>query len=123
MQHVYKCVKPILPVAKTLVFQSTDGGISMRYLEKDYDTWNKDDIGYTQPATGDSGSPYMVKRRGRGGKFRYTFVATVSSYQTFGNQAAGTYMKGRRTQCRENASKLTKEILAWIKHKAGIIDT
>ena len=124
IQHAYKCVKPILPEAKTLVFESSDDGMSMKYMKKDeyYDTWDEDEIGYTQSAIGDSGSPYMIKETGTGGEAQYTFVAIVSGY-FYSDQAAGTYMKGRSTQCREVASKLTKEILLWIKQWAGITPT
>ena len=96
----------------------------MEYLKKnEYDKWDEDEIGYTQPASGDSGSPYMFKNKRRRGVARYTFVAIAASYYQRGKQAAGTYMKGRRTQCRDVTTKLTKEILLWIKQKAGIIHT
>ena len=124
--HVYKCSKPVLPEASTHVFVWDDKRLKMTYtgLIVQYENWDNDEIGYTAPTTGDSGAPYMIHEPDHSGEDRYTFVAVVSHTKTKYNNAphaVGTYMRGE-SQCRTMASKLTPEILDWIKQVDRIVN-
>ena len=109
----------MLPEALTYVFVWDDKQQTMTYTGEivRYERFDSDEIGYTAPYTGDSGSPYMIHEPDPLGQERYTFVAVHSSTKTkYDNfrTAVGIYMRGAN-QCRTFPSKLTADILIWIK--------
>ena len=122
----YKCAKPVLPEALTYVFVWDDNRQTVTYTGEiiQNEKWDNDEIGYTAPFIGDSGSPYMIHEPDYEGEERYTFVAVHYFTKTFyGNAetAVGTYMRGPN-QCRTLASKLTPDVLNWIKQAATSFD-
>ena len=132
-QDVFKCVIPILPRAKTAVF-IRKGKYKLTFDNQiDEDAPRPDgETGYSSHASGDSDAPFMVapsptdpnKPKGDA-ENRYTFVAIVSHRDAINGrnikQPAAIYLTDKYDQCRMISSKMTREILKWIKVRAGII--
>ena len=126
-QNVFKCLKPKLPVARTLVLfiSKDDETLTFEQVVQDYEP-PKHETGYMSVFTGDSGAPCMfsAKEQNSGQLSKadqYAFVAIVVGGLTFNNEAHGSYTKDRKYQCRSIATKLSEDIVAWIKRKANII--
>ena len=54
------------------------------------------------------------------GKEQYTFLAIFSGGLDMEDDALGTYYRSQNLQCTMAATKITAEILDWMKAKAGI---
>lgn len=115
MSEVYKCIQPTIPKADNAVFteESLKGKL-------EWETWYQDDEivemehGYQKTASGDSGSGYFVFQDDEEGHLRATIVAVHSSTKDIFEAHTKT------TKCRGKATKLTDEMIAWIKEKDPI---
>ena len=136
-QHDYKCMRPKLPRAKTIVFHQYESNLErgervLKFEGQFYldDKRPQHETGYTSDYKGDSGAPFMRSKTvfNENGKHhelgvhkKYTFVAVVSHIlKTWDNEAAGSYLMHIENQCRSVATKITENILAWIKQMAQI---
>ena len=119
MQEVVKCVKQDLPLARIARFKYDDMAKAVRdrnlkFLEVLQDPErSKNEDGYYALGPGDSGSGYMVTD-GTGSDERYTFLALVYKFVEVHptvTSARGSY--DTTGECRELATKLTKDIIDW----------
>ena len=118
-------MKNELQSANTLVFvyDKTKGKMMFYGKTEQYgpvgDKW---DVGYTVPTVGDSGSPLIREFKDTKGRSRYTFFAVASYSRDFvrPGDAYGTYYHSQLFQCNSYATKITRDILDWIKERAGI---
>ena len=104
------------------VYDETKGKMKFHGRKEEYGKWDKWDVGYTVPTVGDSGSPLIRAFKGTEGRDRYTFIAIGSQSLDFvePGDAYGTYYHSQPFQCNSHATKITQEILDWIKERAGI---
>ena len=121
---VYKCASTILPQARTAVFTLLKISASNRLIFKEYykDDKNEKDSGFTSAWFGDSGAPYWTMERTRNGE-----LATIVSVHTGQDSQYVKRIKagrmGTNEACDMVVTKITKDILKWIKSTAGIKDT
>ena len=115
VSKIYKCIHPIIPKADNALFikESPNGKLI-------FDSWQQDEEilemehGYQHSSHGDSGNGYFVQRKDSEGRIRSTIVAVNSGGRNIFNPLTKT------TKCRNYATKLTDEIIAWIKEKDQI---
>ena len=115
MSKVYKCIQPTIPKAENAVFteESPNGKL-------EFETWYQDDEivemehRYRNTASGDSGSGYFVSQDDEDGHIRSTIVAVASGSKDIFKAHRKT------TKCTGYATKLTDEMIAWIKEKDPI---
>ena len=118
MQKIFKCIKSIPPRAKNAIFNEIDKEGNLEYdnnVEEDASRPG-DEQGYMSPSYGDSGSPYWMKGRNDAA----TLIAINHGVLTKSNNVKfpkGWYNNDPRLQCRIIATKVTKEILDWIREK------
>ena len=117
-QSAYKCIKPRLPAGRTAIFvQDTEGNIVYKESRKDIRPFNMES-GYMASGAGDSGAPYWKKEvntlNSKNNDFRSTLVAIHTS-----GAGCPIFIKDYFLQCRTMATKITDEILRWIKIKGS----
>ena len=116
LQKIFKCIKSIPPSAKNAIFNEIDKEGNLEYDDEEEDVSRPDDEqGYVSSALGDSGSPYWMKD--------HDGVATLIAIHHGGlgktrlTKAKVWYNNDPRFQCQIIATKVTKEMLDWIKEK------
>ena len=115
-QAAYKCVKVKLPRANTLLFEWDEKLKKMTYTTKTIKDRKRFYLsGYVSTDAGDSGSPLIVDMKDEEGEDIYTFVAVLALGEDFHAQIPGSILTEERYECRNVASKLTPDVLNWIK--------
>ena len=107
----YKCMNPRFPTADIGIFVKTKNGeLELRGMEQEepYVDINNLPKVYWSDATGDSGGPVMRRITDSKGKERLVIVAVI---------AVGweNSIKPQSTKCISEVSKLTDEVVKWIK--------
>ena len=120
-QVYYKCIQAKLSGAHFSIFEdkNTDSeDIDERNIEfknNEQDTISGDTAGYIQNAAGDSGGPYWTYDTMLDKKMRAIVVAI---YNDGADRLSVSVDKSLK--CRMTATKITKDILVWIKETSGI---
>ena len=124
MKQINKCIKTVLPRASTHIFSQDERTGELRFENKvvQDEEW-RDGSGYVTTYYGDSGMPYWRTELTDWG--RAVLISLVSSI--VGRKYAGRYKRPRTTFdtdpkyiCRNKASKVTEDVVLWVKQKAGI---
>ena len=130
MQQINKCIKTVLPRSSTHIFSQDERTGELRFENKVVqDEERRDASGYVITHYGDSGMPYWrsAKQFARtiANWGRAVLISIVSS--SVGPKFDGQYMRPRATYntnpkyiCRGKASKVTEDVVLWVKQKAGI---
>ena len=125
LQYIYKCIESIIPRASTFSFFAIRHPLrdKNRVYEKleyegvsDQDDENRLGSQHVTTFYGDSGSPYWKYDTSN----RAVVVSIVSSQVGPKYGPRTTLMENPKMLCNEKATKLTEEIVLWIKEKAGI---
>ena len=115
---VYKCIKTIIPRASTHIFSQDQQTNNLKFedqVEQD-DVPNANDVsGYVTIYYGDSGSLYWKESSGKA-----VAIAMVSSKVGPKFEPFSQYSEDPELQCSQKATKLTEDIVKWIKKKARI---
>ena len=116
-KDVYKCIRSIIPTASTYVFSLDPQSDSLKY-EKivNKDEAPKDASGYVTSYVGDSGSLYW-KTEDPG---RAIAIAIVSSKVGPKFEPVAQFSENPELQCNQKATKVTEDIVQWIKEKSNI---
>ena len=117
----YKCIQPMLPRAENAVFDTMEDG------KLNFTGWEKDEAlpptasGYVTGYNGDSGGPFWTKSIFKTKKLfkepqkedqeRQTIVAVFSSSPN----SSPAYSSLVEKQCRMIATKISSNIIRWIK--------
>ena len=122
---VYKCIKPKFPQAITAVYESDERGeIRFTGKYKEDEQRPEEETGYLSTFVSDSGSPFWTETTDWIGRKRATIVALVQGAGKIGAQYDPTvFINDEYYQCRMIGTKLTKNIVDWVKKKSGIIGT
>ena len=117
MQSVYKCIKTIIPKASTHVFSQDQQTGSLKFENiVIQDESSKDASGYVTTFVGDSGSLYW-KTDSTG---RAVAISIVNSKVGPKFEPFSTYSENPKSSCNQKSTKLTEDIVRWIKQKSGI---
>ena len=106
----YKCMNPRMPTAETAIFVKTKNGeLELRGMEKEepYVDINNPEV-YWNGAGGDSGGPVMRRIADSNGEERLVIVAVMAI-------SSKSSIMPLTTKCISKASKLTEEVVKWIK--------
>ena len=111
----YKCIVPKIPAANTAIFsKNKNGELQYRGMDHDEPYVNIDNLlsfpeVYRNLGPGDSGGPVMKRITDLNGEKRHVIVAV--------NSISSGIKKNYRyeTKCISEVSKLTEEIVKWIK--------
>ena len=124
LRSIDKCVKSIVPRASTYIFSRTlddKHQFPIMFEKLDYKGPVQDDeikhaSGHVTTFSGDSGSPYWKYDASR----RAIVVSIVTSKvgPKFGPRSP--FSDNPEMECNHKATKLTEEVVKWIKKKAGI---
>lgn len=87
----------------------------IEHRNDDQDTISDDTSGFIQNMIGDSGGPYWTYDTMLGNEIRAIVVAIHND--AFDDSS---FSLNKHTQCRMSATKITKDILVWIKHISGM---
>ena len=118
----FKCLEAKLPLAITAIFE-TEGSQSgdrlqmKNELRQDHEHPYLDGEAYLAAGKGDSGSPFWIDSFDDDQNYRKTVVAVLEA--SHGMLYDPLYDPSVTRICRTYATKLTNEILHWIKKKAG----
>ena len=123
-QSIDKCVKSIVPRASTYIFSRTlDDKYQvpimfekLKYKGAVQDDEMKHASGHVTPYSGDSGSPYWKNDASK----RAIVVSIVTSKVGPKVDPRSGLLENPEMQCNNKATKLTEEVVLWIKEKAGI---
>lgn len=103
----------MIPAAITATFVENKAG-NLEWKADEKDDRDDNESGYISSGKGDSGAPYWTYDNLIENHFRGTIVAIHST-------GSGTvFLTNEYKICRETATKITDEILQWIKVKSGI---
>ena len=94
----------------------------LKFMEFKKDDGRPDEeTGYKVAYLGDSGSPYWVQSKDNKGNTKFTVLAIHNggADDPFRNTPAEV-IKDEYYQCRKIATKLTEEIVKWLKVNSGI---
>ena len=126
LQSIYKCIKSIIPRSSTHIFSRYFRGnieeLKVEYELKDelldeLETYNvKDASGHVAPYAGDSGSPYWITDASN----RAILIALVSSKVGPKFEPKTVFNENQEMKCRDKATKITEDVVLWIKRHAGI---
>ena len=121
----FKCLEAKLPRAitatfKTKVSQSGDRLQMKNELRKDHEHPYLDGEAYLAVGAGDSGSPFWIDSFDNDQKYRKTVVAVLEASHGMLYDPLYGYDPSVTRICRTYATKLTEEIIKWIKEKSGI---
>ena len=118
MQSFYKCIKSILPRASTHIFSRSFRGFKEKWEYVDevvQDEKLQDASGYVTTFRGDSGSPFWKTFSNR------AIVVSIVSSKVGPKSAPRTvFSENPELQCNNKATKVTADMVLWIKHHAGI---
>ena len=127
MKSINKCIKSRVPRASTYLFSRTLQTKTLRNKNKDYEKLEYEEVaeqddeiegasGHVTTFSGDSGSPHW--------KYdaldRAIVVSIVSSKVGPKSDPRSRVNKNPEMECTNKATKLTEEVVSWIKAKAGI---
>ena len=115
LRRYFKCIKPILPRQKRIVFYMSKWK-TLRYGRYELDDPYHDyETGFIGSGHGDSGSPYWmkVKLNGFNEKPVHAVIAIVAGNFVTGKPEA-FYMDSQEFQCRGWATKVTPDISKWV---------
>ena len=118
-QNYYKCIKAKIPKAQFAVFldkSKNDEIVDLDFSFHSQDSHPKNVAGYIQTMIGDSGGPYWTYDRLIENEKRSILVAIHSNYD--GNDRL-SITTDEKSQCRMSATKITDDILQWIKEMSG----
>ena len=126
-KSINKCIKSIIPRASTYLFSRTLQTQTLRNKNKNYEKLEYEEVveqddeikgasGHVTTYSGDSGNPYWKYV----GLDRAIVVSIVSSKVGPKSDPRSPVNKNPEMQCTNKATKLTEEIVSWIKKKAGI---
>ena len=107
----YKCMNPRFPTADTAIFVKTKNGeLELRGMEQEEPYVDIDNLPkvYWNAASGDSGGPVMRRIADSNGEERLVIVAVMA----IGSKNS---IMPLTTKCISKASKLTEEVVKWIK--------
>ena len=117
-QEFYKCIQPKIVETRFAVFIEEKKGeelIDLEYKYDSQDTRADEASGYVQTMGGDSGGPYWTTDTLLGKDKRSVLVAIHSD-----SIKHVPITTEKRYRCRTSATKITDNILRWIKAKSGI---
>ena len=122
---MFKCIGPDIPRANTAIFVKERQGVlkpRLRLVGEVFDEGPSHASGYISTAHGDSGGPYWTT--GDVNKpTRAILVAIHNSGAHFKGLAKAGYSEDPYNRCMGFATKITENILRWIKIKSGMIST
>ena len=121
---VYKCIVAKLPKARTAVFRKFQHfkDIEFLYFKLDDEHPYFDESPYLEASLGDSGNGFWTDSF-IGTKYRKTIVAVMKAgylLKPLSDFSPNDPNPKAKHQCRMFATKVTDEIVSWIKEKAGI---
>ena len=124
LQSIDKCVKSIVPRASTYIFSRTLDDkyrVPILFEKLEYKGAVQDDemkhaSGHVTTFSGDSGSPYWKYDASR----RAIVVSIVTSKVGPKFDPRSPLSENPEMECNHKATKLTEEVVKWIKKKAGI---
>ena len=119
MKTIYKCIKPILPRASTYIFSRNFQEDTEELLFEDTvikDGGWKDSSGYISFFNGDSGSPFWKTDASN----RAILISIVSSKVGPKFEPITISYEIPELQCRNKTSKVTEDVVLWVKQHAGI---
>ena len=125
LQTLYKCIKSILPIAVTGVFEQNHPG-ELKFVGHVKDDERPSmESGHVRPYTGDSGSPYWIPPPDTFDmstltNYKAILVAIHSSKVGVGISEIPPYSESEKGQCTIKATKLTDGFIKWVKKKSGI---
>ena len=114
----YKCIKPKIPETQVAVFVeklTNERETVLDYEHDRQDTYGDDTTGYVTPLSGDSGGPYWTYDRLNANDVRSVLIAIHISGEDSTDISSDKY-----AQCRIKSTKITDDILRWVKDKSGI---
>ena len=125
LQSIYKCVKSIVPRASTHVFSRTlddKQQVLIKFEKLKYkgpvqDEEIKHASGHVTTNSGDSGSPFW--KYDASGRAIVVSLVTSKVGPKFGPRSP--FSDNPEMECNHKATKLTDDVVKWIKKKAGII--
>ena len=116
----YKCIESKIPESKFVIFEEKDNGRENMDIELKYqsqDSLEENTSGYVTTNHGDSGGPFWTYDTSNDGDERSVVVAILS-----GGIDDGVDVSTKKDDfCRAGATKITNEILEWIKEISGFI--
>ena len=126
-KSINKCIKSIIPRASTYLFSRTLQTKTLRNKNKDYEKLEYEEVveqdeeikgasGHVTTYSGDSGSPYWKYDSSK----RAIVVSIVTSKVGPKFDPRSSLLENPEMQCNNKATKLTEEVVSWIKAKAGI---
>ena len=122
MRSYYKCIVPRLPKTEIAVFlRFSDGKLEFQGMVKDkshieYEKREGYPNIYNNVAHGDSGGPIMTDVSDMMGEKRYVLVAVTSrGFGIRGLDKRELTTEPVKTKCIADGSKVTEEIVRWIK--------
>ena len=117
LQFYYKCIDAKIPERQFSVFVTEEWHLVDKLVHKheEKDSRSDDTTGYATIGSGDSGGPYWTYDRVSKNHERSVVVAVHSS-----NIGSVDIKSDKQFQCRIIATKITDDILDWIKIKSGI---
>ena len=128
--EVYKCIQPKLPRATTAVFEVFESSThkdTLKFFGKYIQDEERpeEETGYVSPYYGDSGSPYWVISESPENDGS---VSPLSARRTIIGMVQGAdhdnpakMTNDRNNRCRIVATKITQELVEWVKKKSGIV--
>ena len=116
---VYKCIQTIIPRASTHIFSQDQQTGNLKFEDRVVqDDAPNDASGYLTIYVGDSGSLYWKESSGKA-----VAIAMVSSKVGPKFEPFSQYSEDPELQCSQKATKLTEDIVHWIKKKSQIPPT
>lgn len=120
-QIYFKCIKAKLPQTQAAIFVDTNifvdpKNVVLKYLWDEQDPRYDDHTGYSAASIGDSGGPYWTYDTIYENDLRAVAVAVHNAGNPYVNIESD-----KDFQCRIRATKITDDILDWLKKKSGII--
>ena len=114
LQSVFKCIKAIPPRAMNAIFNEINEDGDLQYHENVEDPTRPDnEHGYVSPSFGDSGSPYWMEDD----TDTSTLIAIHYGTSKKKDKSRGWYDNDPFWQCRIIATKVTREMVDWIREK------
>ena len=123
-QNYYKCIKAKIPKAQFAVFldkSKNDEIVDLDFSFHSQDSHPKNVAGYIQTMIGDSGGPYWTYDRLIENEKRSILVAIHNGkfYHSMDGRNRLSITTDEKSQCRMSATKITDDILQWIKEMSG----
>ena len=122
-----KCIKPIFPRGDTAVFLEDVKTKVLKgptMVQDDPNPRAKDETGYVSMHLGDSGAPFWVPSSefGHSDKDQNILIALYKGSFRTGDAAHGSISNNKEDQCRMISTKISEDVVKWIKGKAGVVN-